>query len=264
MLLSSAGTTVVAPSSTYIPLTVKGASGQSASLQQWTNSFNNILAQIGPTGYIGYGTTPSYPLHLSDTARQMYWRYNSTGGYSELTLGGGGGAIGKMILFTDGNLTSNSVANIAFTTNSSSSDTWTIGRVGVGATYSSNRMRYVYGANEMFAIYIDGGIQIGGTYGTSPGNGALNITSNSSSVVPLTVKGANGQTANLQEWQNTSGTVKASVSPSGDFTTNSTGWMYFGDASTDGTWRMGRSGDDFIHQRRESGVWVTKMQVLAL
>ena len=33
---------------------------------------------------------------------------------------------------------------------------------------------------------------------------------------------------------------------------------YFGDAGTDGSWRITRSGDDLQFDRRESGSWVNK------
>jgi len=44
----------------------------------------------------------------------------------------------------------------------------------------------------------------------------------------------------------------------------STGWITQGDPSTDGSWRHGRSGDDYVHQRRESGSWVTKQTITAV
>ena len=37
-----------------------------------------------------------------------------------------------------------------------------------------------------------------------------------------------------------------------------TSWIYFGDKNTDGTWRMGISEGEFVHQFRESGTFVTK------
>jgi len=37
--------------------------------------------------------------------------------------------------------------------------------------------------------------------------------------------------------------------------------FYLGDPATDGTWRMIRSGDDLLHQRRESGTYVTKQTI---
>jgi len=39
--------------------------------------------------------------------------------------------------------------------------------------------------------------------------------------------------------------------------------FYLGDPTTDGTWRITRSGNDLVHQRRESSVWVTKSTVVA-
>lgn len=46
------------------------------------------------------------------------------------------------------------------------------------------------------------------------------FTSSGSSVVPLTIKGANSQAANLQEWKNNSDVVLASMSASGGLTLN--------------------------------------------
>lgn len=36
------------------------------------------------------------------------------------------------------------------------------------------------------------------------------------------------------------------------------GWIYFGNKNTDGTWRIGRSGNDWNMERRESGTYVAK------
>ena len=40
-------------------------------------------------------------------------------------------------------------------------------------------------------------------------------------------------------------------------------WTYYGDPDTDGSWRFGRNGNNTVFQRREVGVWVTKMTVEA-
>ena len=44
---------------------------------------------------------------------------------------------------------------------------------------------------------------------------------------------------------------------------NASSYLYLGDASTNGTWRIGRSGDDLIFQRMESDSWVTKHTISA-
>lgn len=43
----------------------------------------------------------------------------------------------------------------------------------------------------------------------------------------------------------------------------SAGYLYLGDPATDGTWRVGRSGNDLVMERRESGTYVTKQTILA-
>ena len=35
-------------------------------------------------------------------------------------------------------------------------------------------------------------------------------------------------------------------------------WIYFGGIDVDGSWRIGRSGDDWNAERREAGVYVAK------
>jgi len=41
-------------------------------------------------------------------------------------------------------------------------------------------------------------------------------------------------------------------------TVSAADFFYFGDSATNGTWRIGRSGDKLVFQRREAGVYVTK------
>ena len=36
------------------------------------------------------------------------------------------------------------------------------------------------------------------------------------------------------------------------------GWIYFGGIDVDGSWRVGRVGDDWNAERREAGVYVAK------
>jgi hypothetical protein len=42
------------------------------------------------------------------------------------------------------------------------------------------------------------------------------------------------------------------------------GIIYFGDDSTNGSWRIVRSGDDLLIQRLESGTWTTKSTIAAV
>lgn len=52
--------------------------------------------------------------------------------------------------------------------------------------------------------------------------------------------------------------TSGSISTSGSIYSLTSQFMYFGDPNVNGSWRFGVSGNNFIHQRRESSVWVTK------
>ena len=75
-------------------------------------------------------------------------------------------------------------------------------------------------------LWNDGGVEIGGTYSSSPGNGVLQVEND---VVLNTGAGA----------------------------------VYLGPPGTDGSWRMVRSGNNMLMQRRETGSYVTKLTVAA-
>jgi len=61
------------------------------------------------------------------------------------------------------------------------------------------------------------GIAVGGIYRIRMTNGNTRVQSGNGAITTLTVEGVASQTANLQEWQNSSGTVLASVNASGQF-----------------------------------------------
>ena len=44
----------------------------------------------------------------------------------------------------------------------------------------------------------------------------------------------------------------------GDLELDSTSALYFGDSATNGSWRIIRSGNNLVVERREGGVWVEK------
>ena len=50
---------------------------------------------------------------------------------------------------------------------------------------------------------------------------------------------------------------------SGKVQTASDAFFYIGDSGTDGSWRIGRSGNNMVMERRESGNWVTKQTIQA-
>lgn len=58
------------------------------------------------------------------------------------------------------------------------------------------------------------------------------------------------------------GNIKASGTITGtNHIAGSADFFYFGDPTTDGSWRIGRSGNNLVFERRESGSWVTKQTI---
>lgn len=53
------------------------------------------------------------------------------------------------------------------------------------------------------------------------------------------------------------------VNPTSNVNLPSGGAVYFGDSATNGSWRIIRSGNDLVIERRESGSWVEKGAFLA-
>jgi hypothetical protein len=57
-------------------------------------------------------------------------------------------------------------------------------------------------------------------------------------------------------------TADDGIEVTGDIEIPSDGFMYFGDKTTSGSWRMGISGADFIHQKYNGADWVTKQTIV--
>jgi hypothetical protein len=58
-------------------------------------------------------------------------------------------------------------------------------------------------------------------------------------------------------------TCAGGIAAAGDMLVGSAQAFYFGATATDGTWRLTRSGNNLVIQRRESGSYVTKSTIAA-
>lgn len=206
--------------------------------------FGTGVSGTGTTiaGKIGIGTTaPSTLLHLKDTAA------------TQLTLEGASGYTGTMGLVTnsvtsanrpdiliEGGFNSGYYSNVwlgsagrynftagvdgnnvrTITAGNTSASTWTHRHYNTqsgGTVYDV--MGYTSGGNVKLSGTNVGGVDIyNHTTLVATIDGATKFYPYTASSVGLTVKGAASQTANLTEWQNSSGTVLAKVSSAGFIT----------------------------------------------
>lgn len=206
---------VVASSSSTIGFIVQGAASQSAALTEWRNSSDTVLSSVNSSG-------------------NLFINNGTSGG--SVTIGLGGAITG----WTDASVATLGLGKIVFTHSLQLVSLWgslTAGqfdryisldvtnglRMGAGKginlgtgflTSFVNQGRF-YASGTKVVTFDDGA----GAASTLAVIGALTSVAGSTSTVPITAKGVASQSANLQEWQNSSGTVLSRVASNGDFYT---------------------------------------------
>lgn len=193
-----------APSASTVGLVVQGAASQSANLQEWQNSAGTALLAVGaPTG-----AEPVIWLRGQGT-NSLGFRSNGI-----VQLGSGGLTTFNQFINLDDNGFYRGNFNLTLSDGNnqlllqSGHTAFSSGRAAIvlnnSATVSTSDLLSVRN-NGTAALIVGPG-----------GNGyALNIPVLNASDRGIVVKGAASQSANLQEWQNSAGTVLASTSSAG-------------------------------------------------
>lgn len=198
----SGNTSLVPTSATTVPLTVKGASSQTANIQEWQNSAGTVLSSIGSGGILNLGSG-------------TYENYNAN---SSLRLETRGTPGTERVYAEFQGVAANDVTN----ENGGAFIRFRTSRVeGYGADIGA--VRKTLGASEFRIKTGDTTANNIVTRLSINESGNVLINGFTSSTIGLIIKGAVSQTANLQEWQNSAGTVLAKV--------ESTGAALFGDGS---------------------------------
>ena len=224
-----------------IPLVLKGASGQSADLFQIQNNSGTNFVNVNSVGSLLFGTSSGS--FLSGANGRIYVQLSAdvvgitargasgqtadllqlqnSGGTVLASINNGGGI--RTIASIKTTALESVTAGLAIQPSAST----TIGAVIRGAaSQSANLQEWQTSAGgTVVRVASDGqfvaGQQLtaqGGLDVTGGGNGLRSIAG-AASVVPILSKGASSQTANLQEWQNSAGTVLARVSSIGQIAT---------------------------------------------
>jgi hypothetical protein len=197
--------------------------------------------QLNITGSAGV------PIYVDLGSARTALLSNNTG-YSELALGGGAGAIGRIQLYADATLGDGSASTLLFT---SSSDAWEFKRYGIGPATTWQRVSIMYnGTLETFATYKDGGVQIGGVYGVSPGAGNLSVSGNvsaSGNVSGTRIIAGNGSvgspsfsfvgSTSAGLYQSSTNIIAVSTAGTHRMRWDHTGGVYIGDAAS--SWEPG-------------------------
>ena len=237
----------------WVTVGVRGAASQTANLQEWQNSAGTVLSRIGSDGRariggsngIGTGITastlgaggidPSWTVitakgAASQTANLQEWQdsagtvYAFINPFGQLSIGQ------SPTIYSNARISINTVA------------TTVVGQVIRGvASQTANLQEWQNSAGDVvaaLAINTAGGSQnatlkLQGAYGGIISNGEWSISRNGGDLEMFAptnylvrtayagsfiIRGAASQTANLQEWQNSAGTLMARVAFDGSFT----------------------------------------------
>ena len=183
-----------------VPLTIRGAASQTANLQEWRNSAGSVLASVSSAGNITMGgwvtnVTGSSAINFGGSS-SIFLSANN-----QLQIQGNANAVN----FPSGISTNSIRGNVSFV----------YGDITFGKQAGNDTT--IRSANQPLRLQSGSGFntEINITSG-SVLMGATKIQSTASTVMPLVVQGAASQTANLQEWQNSTGTVLARVLSTGD------------------------------------------------
>ena len=258
---NSGGSTITSSSASVKGLIIKGASSQTADLQQWQDSSSSVLASIASSGLLDLSAVNgTWSALLTSNIGDKIGLWTS-GGATSFGFGiqasrtvafvpsGSGFSVRKAV--SSGDKSSGTDAVVLFETGAITqtlSSASVKGLVIKGAASQSANLQEWQDSSGNALLYVsanaDSIFRNGNFYLRTLGNNSINIqpyisagspvaTFNFNSIIfgtyaPITpasasaqgliIKGVASQTANLQEWQNSSGTVLASISAAGNLT----------------------------------------------
>lgn len=165
-------------------LIIKGAASQTANLQEWQNSAGTVLSGINAAGQLYAGTTASV---VGSTTTAI-----TSAAYTSATVA----------VFTYGGTSlvqAGQRVTVAGVTGGTYDGTWTVSAV----------------TSTTFTVLGSGFTNVAGTGGTFKLSAFGSFVAGTAAITPLVVQSAASATANLQEWQNSSGTIQVRVDTAG-------------------------------------------------
>lgn len=243
-LLAPAASTrnVIQPTgAAVVPFILKGASAQTGDLLQWQNSGGTVLGRVRSSGELqGPNANDGFVRFATNELRLGAWAAETVNLSTSTTILPY--AASNQALIVKGR--SSQTANLQEWQNSSGTVLASVSAAGAlsvpsGGVGGTAAVRSATAATTAAIYFTDGGGgygSLGATNGASwldwgAGIGGLGcrmgcgvlITEGGANTIPLTVQtNAAGQTSSLTEWRNSSGTVVASVGPTGGVTINPT------------------------------------------
>jgi hypothetical protein len=191
------GQVINSGSATTVGAVIRGAAGQTANLQEWQSSTGNVLANINFAGALNISDVRASGVVATYGIRDL----SGSGSYIDMTS--------NPVAIRTRSATNKGLTVIGAAGQTANLQEWQSSTGGVVASVDPNgNIRSSQLLN--IATFSNSRLQMTNT-------GALFDTQIATNV-PLAVRGAAGQTANLQEWQDSSGTAVAKVDATGKLT----------------------------------------------
>ncbi len=205
------GTQITSNVAANVILSVKGAASQTANLQEWQDSAGTVLAKITSDGSINTsGPSGIYSTYGFSSAGGLSIGNGVTGIYVHSTYGMG-------IQSASGNVTDPTlVIKLGSVNQTGSLQEWhsSTGTVLANVSSAGRINAPQFGSTQSGKAYVN--------TGTSADSNSWTFVTNSASNKGIVIVGASSQTANLQEWQNNSGQVRAKIDSYGGFSSFAT------------------------------------------
>ncbi len=203
-IADTGATSIALTSAAAKGLIVKGFTSQSANLQEWQNSSGTALATVSAAGTMilnpTRSTNPYFQIFPSGDSYNVFKIYSPSASWT----GAGSSVVYEMpdsnnTITTSwaGTMTMSSTVPIVLKANN---------------IYSNNPYVAVFATNTEVARFTQTGLLGVGT--TSPG-AMIQATTTAAATKGLIVRGFTSQSANLQEWQDSSSNILGYVSPTG-------------------------------------------------
>jgi hypothetical protein len=205
-------------------LIIRGAASQTANLQEWQNSGGAVLAKVSSAGagtFIGIASTSTND--LAGTTYMAGIAARSDFGGAILTF-----QSGRVLAITAATtLTSQAAASVGLIVKGAASQT-------------ANLTEWQNSAGTIVAKINQVGSAVFGN-ATINAAGNLNAYAGNTTTVPMVVRGAASQTADLQQWQDSAGSTLLSVYSTGTLSgavggTSSARFRYFDNPNTSGAY----------------------------
>jgi hypothetical protein len=230
---SSSGLVNIHPTNNIIALAVRGASGQSSNLQEWQNSAGTILHSINSAGLVS--GTRAHTITQTNAGEFLLRLVGASGQTGDFMQINNSSAQTLINVTSAGNLNATGQVRVGTTSGLGQLSVVSVNSANVGAvvrgasSQTANLQEWQNSAGSILGRFEPAGDMvitgaIRSLYYTNRNNtGAyadfstdvLSVVQRIAGTVAFSVKGASGQTANLQEWHNSAGTVLANVTPSG-------------------------------------------------